>query len=95
MEKFTFDAVISDWRLPGELDGLSALRHARDHSRARLGALLTGVDLQEAPDGFPVISKPVRPLSLRALLTAHLEKAQQPSTAETQNTSGSGQTQRH
>ncbi|MFP8777860.1 hybrid sensor histidine kinase/response regulator [Hydrogenophaga sp. RWCD_12] len=72
----SFDAVLSDWRLPGDGDGLSVLRHARENTSTRLAALLTGDDVQEVPSDFPVVSKPVRPLRLRALLTAHLEQVE-------------------
>jgi two-component system, sensor histidine kinase len=71
-----FDAVLCDWRLPGEPDGLAVLRQARLLQPAlRLAVLITGEDeqrLQDARDEFAVLRKPVRPLRLRALLSSHL-----------------------
>ena len=67
-----FDAVLSDWRLPGDLDGLHVLQQARQHTRARLTALLTGDNPADVPPEFPVVGKPVRPLRLRALLQSSL-----------------------
>ena len=72
MQSEDFDAVLSDWRLPGERDGLQVLQQARRDTRARLTALLTGDNPAEVPPGFPVIGKPVRPLRLRALLQSSL-----------------------
>jgi signal transduction histidine kinase len=69
-----FDAVISDWRLPGTEDGLAVLRFASVHQPAlQLAALLTGDNVEALDNEFPVITKPVRALRLRALLSAHLK----------------------
>ncbi|MBU0827459.1 MAG: hybrid sensor histidine kinase/response regulator [Gammaproteobacteria bacterium] len=71
-----FDVVLSDWRLPGDQDGLAVLHEARARlPHLRLGLLITGEDVQMLPKAgqeFLVLRKPVRPLRLRALLQAHL-----------------------
>jgi signal transduction histidine kinase/CheY-like chemotaxis protein len=71
-----FDVVLSDWRLPGEHDGLAVLRRALAcQHQLKLAAILTGEDVQllgEAGEEFPVLRKPLRPLRLRALLARHL-----------------------
>lgn len=71
-----FDVVLSDWRLPGEQDGLAVLHEARARlPDLRLGLLITGEDMQMLPKAgqdFLVLRKPLRPLRLRALLQAHL-----------------------
>lgn len=72
-----FDVVLSDWRLPGEGDGLTVLRQAHlCQPHLLLAVLMTGEDAQRMPDApanIPVLRKPVRPLRLRALLQAHLQ----------------------
>lgn len=72
----TFDAVLSDWRLPGSHDGLAVLRQARAcQGQLKLAAILTGEDVQPlraVGQEFPVLRKPLRPLRLRALLAQHL-----------------------
>jgi signal transduction histidine kinase len=75
LDREPFDAVLSDWRLPGEEDGLGVLRHARDHTATRLALLFTGEHALGEVDSFPVLQKPVRPMRLRAMLTAYLEEA--------------------
>ena len=76
MGKAHFDAVLSDFRLPGELDGIAVLREARKKIPGlSLSVLITGEDLQLLPNGgkdFLVLRKPLRPLRLRSLLQAHL-----------------------
>ena len=76
MESGSFDVVLSDWRLPGERDGLEVLHEARERlPHLRLGLLITGEDVQMLPNAgheFLVLRKPLRPLRLRALLQAHL-----------------------
>lgn len=71
-----FDVVLSDWRLPGQQDGLAVLHEARARlPHLRLGLLITGEDVQMLPNAgqeFLVLRKPLRPLRLRALLQAHL-----------------------
>lgn len=69
----SFDAVLSDWRLPGSMDGLSVLQTA--HStlpRPRAMALVTGDDPRSLPHSaqqWAVLRKPVRPLKLRSFLS--------------------------
>lgn len=81
MAQHAYDAVISDWRLPGERDGLAVLREARQRlPDLRLALLVTGEDIQhlhQAGSAFQVLRKPVRPLRLRALLAARLGVAPQ------------------
>lgn len=76
MDREHFDAVLSDWRLPGTPDGLAVLEAAtRRLPRLKLALLITGEDLQQlhaAECGFPVLRKPVRPLRLRMLLASRL-----------------------
>ena len=76
LQTTVFDVVLSDWRLPGEDDGLAVLRQARAlQPGLKLAVLITGEDTQrlaEAPPDFPVLRKPVRPLRLRTLLARHL-----------------------
>lgn len=73
LQEAAFDGVISDWRLPGGQDGVAVLRFARaQHPALQLAALLTGDNAEALRDEFSVITKPVRALRLRALLTAHL-----------------------
>lgn len=73
-----FDAVLSDWRLPGADDGLAVLRQAQAlQPGLKLAAMITGEDTQrmtEAPPDFPVLRKPVRPLRLRALMARYLRE---------------------
>lgn len=78
MARQPFDAVLSDWRLPGTMDGVAILREARRQlPRLKIGLLITGEDraqLQHLKLEFPVLRKPLRPLRLRSLLTRHLNK---------------------
>lgn len=76
MQTQLFHVVLSDWRLPGEGDGLTVLRQAQiSQQHLRLAVLMTGEDadrLPDAPANMPILRKPVRPLRLRALLQSHL-----------------------
>lgn len=82
-----FDAVLCDWRLPGGMDGMAVLRHARTALPGlRVGALLTGENIRDLPGAefdFPVLRKPVLPLHLRALLGPHLQPEPLPPTQHT------------
>lgn len=79
----TPDAVISDYRLPGSLDGTDVLKAFRERYGARLPAIILTGDtspesiqtLNEA--GFTVLHKPVRPARLRSLLTHLLSEDKQ------------------
>lgn len=71
-----FDAVLSDWRLPGSTDGLAVLEAATAQQPGlKLAVLITGEDMQQlqaAECAFPVLRKPIRPLRLRMLLASRL-----------------------
>lgn len=79
LEAASFDVVLSDWRLPGDNDGLQVLHSAQRLQKGlQLAVLITGEDthnLPQAPAEIPVLRKPVRPLRLRAVLQAHLKGA--------------------
>jgi two-component system, sensor histidine kinase len=69
-----WDVVISDWRLPGALNGLQVLAIARQAGVTNL-LLMTGETdemLGELPADVQLLPKPLRPLRLRALLAAQL-----------------------
>ncbi|HQZ55811.1 MAG TPA: hybrid sensor histidine kinase/response regulator [Ottowia sp.] len=72
----SFDAVLSDWRLPGAMDGAAVLREAgRQLPGLRLAALITGEDtplLAPLAAEFTVLRKPLRPRRLRTLLSRYL-----------------------
>jgi len=68
--------LLVDYHLHDRLDGLDALDALREHSPRAAGALLTadGSDsLKQAAlaRGYRVLTKPLRPASLRAYLSAH------------------------
>ena len=71
------DVIVSDYRLPGEDDGLEVIAQLRRHFGRDIPAIVITGDT--APDtikrvgqaGFPVLNKPLQPAKLRALL-AHL-----------------------
>ena len=71
-----YDVVLSDWRLPGSVNGLDLLAQCGPLQAARcLCVLMTGepvASLGTMPPGVTLLQKPVRPIRLRALLTAHL-----------------------
>lgn len=77
-----FDAVLSDWRLPGTVDGIAVLRQARQSQpQLKLALLITGEDsalLSQLKTEFPVLRKPLRPLRLRTLLMRHLVPVRTP-----------------
>lgn len=68
LKGFPADTVISDWRLPGAMDGLTLLRRLREHGSVTRCILLTGELALESPPDIPVLRKPVRPLRLKSLL---------------------------
>lgn len=82
LRRDAFDAVLCDWRLPGEPDGIEVLCQARAlQPSLKLAVLITGEDeqrVQTARGEFLAMRKPVRPLRLRALLSAHLAGASGP-----------------
>lgn len=73
------DLILSDYRLPGELDGIGVVAQFRAHYGDELpGVLITGDTGEEAmqaisQSGLRVMHKPLHPAKLRALLT-HLLK---------------------
>ena len=77
MQQARFDVVLSDWRLPGAIDGLAVLRATRESQPTlKLALLITGEDspsLAQAQTEFPVLRKPLRLLRLRSVLTQHLQ----------------------
>ena len=74
-----FDVVLSDWRLPGSVNGLDLLAQCGPLQASKcLCVLMTGepvASLGTMPPGVTLLQKPVRPIRLRALLTAHLSPA--------------------
>jgi signal transduction histidine kinase/CheY-like chemotaxis protein len=77
------DCVLCDYRLPGAETGISVVRRLRDLARYEFPAALISGDttpesLREAKaSGLPLLTKPVAPAKLRALLE-HLVSARQP-----------------
>lgn len=77
-----FDVVLTDWRLPGALNGIALIHQLRanaapTHSCAFI--LMTGEPqdtLGPLPAGVELLTKPVRPIRLRALLGARLQATQ-------------------
>ena len=74
-----YDVVLSDWRLPGSVNGLDLLAQCGPLQASKcLCVLMTGepvASLGTMPPGVTLLQKPVRPIRLRALLTAHLSPA--------------------
>jgi signal transduction histidine kinase len=73
------DAVVSDFRLPGDLDGLQVLEQARRLHPHGSRLLVSGdIDPRLAERarerGVPLLRKPVDPLQLQAHLAAALER---------------------
>jgi two-component system, sensor histidine kinase len=79
LKQQNFDVVLSDWRLPGALRGDAVLKQAMASTPpgqpAPLCILMTGetdASLGELDAQITLLRKPVRPIRLRALLSAHL-----------------------
>lgn len=73
-----FDAVLTDWRLPGALNGIALIHRLREDPAAADCAfiLMTGEpqdSLGPLPTDVQLLTKPVRPIRLRALLGARLQ----------------------
>ena len=71
-----FDLVLSDWRLPGSVNGLGLFDQLRQTSR-RLPSLvlMTGeaeFSVGQVPADVVLLKKPLRPLQLRSVLAAKL-----------------------
>lgn len=77
-----YDIVLCDGRLPGELNGVQVLVRVRELlPELRFSALISGetdAALAPLPHEIPVLSKPVSPIRLRALLMAHLHETTTP-----------------
>ena len=78
------DVIVSDYRLPDDVDGIEVVnRLRRKYGRDIPAILVTG---DTAPDtiqriaraGFPLLHKPLRPAKLRALLTHLIQQAHAP-----------------
>jgi CheY-like chemotaxis protein len=71
----TPDVIVSDYRLPGDSDGLQVIARLRQHFHSDIPAVLVTGDTAPASiqainqAGFPILHKPLRPARLRALLT--------------------------
>ncbi|MDO9221254.1 MAG: ATP-binding protein, partial [Thiobacillus sp.] len=69
------DVIVTDYRLPGDTDGIEVITRLRQQFGYDIPAILVTGDT--APDtilrisqaGFPLLHKPLRPAKLRALLT--------------------------
>jgi two-component system, sensor histidine kinase len=74
------DVIVSDFRLPGDNDGLDVIAQLRRQFGRDIPAIVITGDT--APDtiqrikqaGFPVLNKPLHPAKLRALLTHLLQQ---------------------
>ncbi len=67
------DVVVSDYRLPGEQNGLNIIHMVRDSHPGTVGILVTGdiapqVLRDAEASGFKLLHKPLRPARLRSLL---------------------------
>jgi signal transduction histidine kinase/CheY-like chemotaxis protein len=74
------DVIVSDYRLPGDNDGLEVIAQLRRHFGRDIPAIVITGDT--APDtiqrigqaGFPILNKPLQPAKLRALLSHLLQQ---------------------
>ncbi len=76
-----FDVVLTDWRLPGALNGIAPIHQLRANAGPNhcTFMLMTGEPqdtLGPLPAGVELLTKPVRPIRLRALLGARLQAPQ-------------------
>ena len=75
------DVLVADYHLHDELDGLDALQMLRQVCGAHTPAVLVTADGSDtvkraARDlGIPVLTKPIKPASLRAFLAAQMRRA--------------------
>jgi signal transduction histidine kinase/ActR/RegA family two-component response regulator len=75
------DVIVSDYRLPDNIDGIEVITRLRQKFGRDIPAILVTGDT--APDtilrisraGFPLLHKPLRPAKLRALLTHLIQQA--------------------
>ncbi len=78
------DVIVSDYRLPDDIDGIEVIARLRQKFGREIPAILVTGDT--APDtilrisraGFPLLHKPLRPAKLRALLTHLIQQARSP-----------------
>ncbi len=78
------DVIVSDYRLPDDVDGIAVITRLRQKFDRDIPAILVTGDT--APDtilrinraGFPLLHKPLRPAKLRALLTHLIQQARTP-----------------
>ena len=78
------DVIVSDYRLPDDIDGIEVITRLREKFGRDIPAILVTGDT--APDtilrisraGFPLLHKPLRPAKLRALLTHLIQQARAP-----------------
>ncbi|MFZ0107648.1 MAG: hybrid sensor histidine kinase/response regulator [Thiobacillus sp.] len=78
------DVIVSDYRLPGDNDGLEVIAQLRRHFGRDIPAIVITGDT--SPDtiqrigqaGFPVLNKPLQPAKLRALLSHLLQQSPTP-----------------
>ena len=78
------DVIVSDYRLPDDIDGIEVITRLREKFGRDIPAILVTGDT--APDtilrisraGFPLLHKPLRPAKLRALLTHLIRQARAP-----------------
>ena len=71
-----YDVVLCDLQLGGSVDGLGTLAQARERYPHALLVIISGATTRETlqelrQSGFPLLTKPVAPARLRALLTSH------------------------
>ena len=76
-QKNRYDVILCDWRLPGVLNGIQVLCAIQDLQPGQtLMVLLTGETeehIGRLPENMTMLRKPIRPIRLRALITAHLQ----------------------
>jgi len=79
------ECIISDFRLPGNRDGIELLDMLLEQYPTAIGILQTGelassVQSRAQDEGYLVLSKPVEPALLAATLNALLERRRMPRT---------------
>lgn len=80
--------IVADYRLPGRLDGVEAIRRIRSELRSSIPAIIvTGESDQKVVReieqmGFMILRKPVRPAKLRRLISHHVLQATLSTAAE-------------
>jgi len=77
------DIIVSDYQLPGEMNGLEAIADLRSRASAQIPAFLISGDtnpetLRRAKEnGLYLLHKPVEPMALRAMFSLVLRKSTQ------------------